>query len=50
VTLGDADSKSSLRRGRAEVKLDGSQVKTFVSSSKTTLELVRESDDVLGGK
>jgi hypothetical protein len=30
--------------------LDGSQVKTFVSSSKTTLELVRESDDVLGGK
>jgi hypothetical protein len=38
------------RRGRAEVKLDGSQVKIFVPSSKTTLELVRESDDVLGGK
>jgi len=35
------------RRGRAEVKVDGSQVKVFVPSSKVTLELARESDDAL---
>jgi hypothetical protein len=40
----------SQTRGRAEVKVDGSQVKIFVPSSKTTLELARESDDGLGGK
>jgi hypothetical protein len=38
------------RRGRAEVKVDGSQVKVFVPSSKNTVELTRESDDVLVGK
>jgi hypothetical protein len=37
-------------RGRAEVKVDGPQVKVFVPSSKVTVELARESDDVLGGK
>jgi hypothetical protein len=37
-------------RGRAEVKVDGSQVKVFVPSSKVTVELTRESDDVVVGK
>ena len=37
-------------RGRAEVKVDGSHVKLFVPSSKSTVELARESDDVLVGK
>lgn len=38
------------RRGRAEVKVDGSQVKVFVPFSKVTVELARENDDVLVGK
>ena len=37
-------------RARAEVKVDGSQVKLFVPSSKITVELAREGDDVLVGK
>ena len=37
-------------RARAEVKVDGSQVKVFVPSSKSTVEMARESDDVLVGK
>jgi hypothetical protein len=37
-------------RGRAEVKVDGSHVKVFVPSSKVTVELTREGDDVLVGK
>src|SRR5262245_27475739 len=37
-------------RGRAEVKVDGSHVKVFVTSSKVTVELTREGDDVLVGK
>ena len=37
-------------RGRAEVKVDGPQVKVFVPSSNVTVELARESDDVLVGK
>ena len=37
-------------RARAEVKVAGSQVSVFVPSSKSTVELSRESDDVLVGK
>jgi len=37
-------------RARAEVKVDGSQVKVFVPVSKVTVELTREGDDVLAGK
>ena len=37
-------------RARAEVKVDGSQVKVFVPVSKVTVELTREGDDVLVGK
>jgi hypothetical protein len=40
----------SQTRGRAEIELSGSQVKIFVPFSKTTLELARESDDILVGK
>jgi hypothetical protein len=36
--------------GRAEVKVNGSQVKVFMPSSKVTVELDRESDDVLADK
>src|SRR5262249_29106356 len=39
-----------LTRERAEVKVNGSQVKLFVPSSKVTVELAREIDDVLVGK
>jgi DNA/RNA endonuclease YhcR with UshA esterase domain len=37
-------------RGRVEVKVDGSKVSVLLPSSKSTVELVRESDDVLVGK
>ena len=37
-------------RARAEVKVDGPQVKVFVPVSKITVELAREGDDVLVGK
>jgi len=37
-------------RARVEVKADGSQVSVFVPSSKSTVELTRESDHVLVGK
>src|SRR5215831_20174772 len=37
-------------RARAEVKVDGSQVKVFVPVSKVTVEVAREGDDVLVGK
>ena len=37
-------------RARVEVKADGSQVSVLVPSSKSTVELTRESDDVLVGK
>jgi hypothetical protein len=37
-------------RGRAEVKMDGTHVKVFVPFSKSTVELARESEDVLVGK
>lgn len=37
-------------RGRAELKTDESQVRVFVPSSKNTVELTRESDEVLVGK
>ena len=37
-------------RGRVEDKVDGSKVSVLVPSSKSTVELVRESDDVLVGK
>src|SRR5262245_12238794 len=37
-------------RGRAEVKVGGSQVKVFVPFSKVTVELAREGDNVLVGK
>jgi hypothetical protein len=37
-------------RGRAEVKTDGLQVRVFVPSSKSTVELTREGDEVLLGK
>src|SRR5262245_59188068 len=37
-------------RARAEIKVDGSQVKVFVPVSKITAELAREGDDVLVGK
>ena len=36
-------------RARVEVKADGSQVSVLVPSSKSTVELTRESDDVLVG-
>jgi hypothetical protein len=39
-----------LTRERAEVKVNGAQVKLFVPSSKVTVELAREIDDVLVGK
>jgi hypothetical protein len=39
-----------LKWGRAEVKVNGSQVKVFMPSSKVTVELDRESDDVLADK
>jgi hypothetical protein len=37
-------------RGRAELKTDGSQVRVFVASSKSIVELTREGDEVLVGK
>ena len=37
-------------RARAEVKVDGPQVKVFLPVSKITVELAREGDDVLVGK
>ena len=37
-------------RARVEVKVDGSQVSVFVPSSKSNVELTRESDHVLVGK
>jgi hypothetical protein len=37
-------------RGRVELKVDDSQISVFVPSSKSTVELTRESDDALVGK
>jgi hypothetical protein len=38
------------RRGRVEIKVDGSQVRFFVPSTKSTVEVTREGDEVLVGK
>jgi hypothetical protein len=38
------------RRGRVEIKVDGSQIRFFVPSTKSTVELTREGDEVLVGK
>ena len=38
------------RRGRVEIKVDGSQIRFFVPSTKSTVELTREGNEVLVGK